>query len=173
MFFWLKYVKSLLETLNAETSPEDIAGGFVLGAVFGLIPKANFIGLLFWFIFWIFRINKGMAGAALLIFAVIGHFTDPAVEPLGYAILTAPALQSLWTALYNIPFATYTGFNQTLVMGNLAFGLLLAAPLFFAVRHFVPIYQVRYRERVLRSKVVQALNITEWINVLERWRQRR
>src|SRR4051812_45201107 len=99
MFFWLKFVQSLLQTLNEDTSPNDVAAGFVLGAIFGLVPKTNLIGLLLWLIFWTFRINKGMAGVALLVFAILGHLTDPLAEKLGYWVLTGiPALKGLWTA---------------------------------------------------------------------------
>src|ERR1051326_2904511 len=100
MLFWLKYLKGLLQTLNEDVSPNEIAAGVVLGAMIGLIPKANLLALALWIIIWIFRVNVGMAGAAIVIFAILGHFVDPLAEKLGFWLLTdIPSLKGLWTAL--------------------------------------------------------------------------
>jgi uncharacterized protein (TIGR03546 family) len=173
MFFWVNYLKGLLKTFNEDTSPNEVAAAFVLGATIGLIPKGNLATLLLLLITWIFRVNLGMALATLFIFAIIGHFTDPLAEKLGYWILAeAPALQGFWTTLYNTPIVPYTGFNNTLVMGNLLFALLLAIPLFLAMRSFVVIYHVRYREHVKNSRFMKALEATKFYGIYKRWLDR-
>jgi uncharacterized protein (TIGR03546 family) len=170
MFFWVKYVKGLLNTFNADTSPNEVAAAFVLGATIGLIPKGNLATVLLLLITWVFRVNLGMAFATIFLFAIIGHFTDPLAERIGYWILAqVPALQGFWTTLYNTPIVPYSGFNNTLVMGNLLFALLLALSLFFAMRSLVVIYHSRYRERVKNSRAMKALEATKFYEAYKRW----
>src|SRR4051812_795596 len=120
--FWLKYLHSLLSTLNEDVSPNEIAAGICLGAAAGLIPKGNLILVAIAVAIWIFKVNKGMAGAALVIFAIFGHLTDPLTEKLGFLFLSKfTFLKGLWTLLYNLPIVPFTAFNNTLVMGNLVF----------------------------------------------------
>ena len=173
MLFWLKYVKGLLQTFHDDTSPNEIAGAFVLGAWIGLIPKTNLTTLLIFSITWVFRVNLGIALATIVVFSMIGHFTDPFIEKIGYVLLTGvPGLQGLWTALYNMPIVPYLSFNNTLVMGNLVFGLILAVPLFLLMRRFVGLYRTKYREHILKWKVIQALQATKFYDAYERWIQR-
>jgi uncharacterized protein (TIGR03546 family) len=118
-------------------------------------------------------VNLGVALAAIVVFSMLGHFTDAFVEKLGYFILTGiPALQGVWTTLYNTPILPYLSFNNTLVMGNLIFGLIMAVPLFFAMRAFVGVYRTRYREKVSKWRVVQVLQATKLYDTYERWIKR-
>src|SRR5438105_3408558 len=118
--FWIKYVRSLLQALNENTSPDEIAAGFVLGSLIGLIPKTNLIALALWCLVLLLQVNISMAMAAIVIFAIGGHFIDPVSEKIGFNLLArAYALKGLWTALYNMPIVPFTNFNNTLVLGNL------------------------------------------------------
>ena len=173
MLFWVKYLKGLLQSFHDDTSPNEIAGAFVLGAWIGLIPKTNLTTLIIWIITWVFRVNLGIALATIAVFSLLGHFTDPIVEKWGYFALTGiPALQGFWTALYNAPLLPYLSFNNTLVMGNLIFGLILAVPLFLGMRAFVGVYRTRYREKISKWKVMQALQTTKFYDAYERWIKR-
>jgi uncharacterized protein (TIGR03546 family) len=170
VLFWVNYLKGLLKTFNADTSPNEVASAFVLGATIGLIPKGNLATLLLLLITWIFRVNLGVALATIAVFAIIGHFTDPLAEKLGYGLLAeTPSLQGLWTTLYNTPIIPYTGFNNTLVMGNLILALLLAVPLFLGMRAFIGVYRTRYRERVKNSRLMKALEATKFYEAYKRW----
>lgn len=173
MLFWLKYLKSLLQALNADISPNEIAAGVVLGAVIGLIPKANLLALGLWIIILLFRVHIGMAGASLLIFSLIGFLFDPVAEKLGFWLLAGvPSLASVWTALYNVPIVPFTSFNNTMVMGNFALGGLLALPLFFGMRAFVIAYRARYRDRVMRWKIMKLLKASQFYGAYGRWMNR-
>src|SRR5438552_4247821 len=98
--FWLKYIQGLIKTLNENTSPREIAGGVVLGSILGLLPKTNLLGLFIWVLIMMLQVNIGMATAAIILFAIVGHLTDPFTEKLGYWVLTGfPGLEGLWTAL--------------------------------------------------------------------------
>jgi uncharacterized protein (TIGR03546 family) len=171
--FWLKYVQGLFKTLNENTSPNEIAAGVAIGAIIGLIPKGNLLALALWIVVLLFQVNISMATASIVIFAILGHLTDGLTERLGFLLLTGvPFLKGLWTALYNLPVVPFSSFNNTLVMGNFVFGLLLVTPVFFGMRRFVVTYRTRYRERVMRWKVMQAFQASGVYDFYQRWMRR-
>jgi uncharacterized protein (TIGR03546 family) len=156
--FWLNWSKGLLGALNADTTPEETASAFALGATLGLMPKGNLSTFIIFLITWVIRVNVGVAMLAMGLFTLIGYATDPLTEKIGFFLLSGiPALRGFWTALYNTPVLPYFAFNNTLVLGNLVAGLILAAPLYYLGRHWIFIYHTRYRERVLNSRFMKML----------------
>jgi uncharacterized protein (TIGR03546 family) len=171
--FWLKYLQGLFRTLNENTSPNEIATGVALGAILGLIPKTNLLALGLWIVVLIFQVNISMATASVLLFAILGHITDPLIEKLGYWLLTGiPALKGTWAFLYNTPIIPFTSFNNTLVTGNLFFGILLFLPAFFGMRWFVVAYRVKYKERIMKWRIMQALQASKIYDLYSRWTHR-
>lgn len=162
MLFWVNWIKGLIHAFNADTSPNQTAGAFCLGATIGLIPKGNLSALIMFLITWIFRVNLGVAALAIGVFSLVGYATDPFTEKLGFYLLSGiPALQGLWTTLYNLPVVPYFAFNNTLVMGNLATGILLSIPLFFLSRRLIVIYHTRYRQKVMDSRFMQLVKASD------------
>jgi uncharacterized protein (TIGR03546 family) len=162
MLFWLNWIKGLLHAFNADTSPNQTAGAFVLGATIGLIPKSNLSALIMFLITYVIRVNLGVAMLAIGVFTLLGYATDPWTEKLGFWLLTGvPALQGLWTAFYNLPVVPYFSLNNTLMMGNLAAGLLLALPMFFLMRWLIVLYHQRYRQRLMESRFMQAIKASD------------
>ena len=136
--FWIKYLQGLLKALNDNTSPSELAAGFALGAMLGLIPKFNLLALLIWLVLLLLQVNISMSVAATVIFSILGSLTDPLAERLGFFLLSGvPFLRPLWIGLYNTPIIPFSNFNNTLVMGNFVLGLLLWLPIFFAFRRGV------------------------------------
>ncbi len=168
--FWLKYIKGLIQAFHGDISPNQLAAGFAMGMMIGLIPKVSLLGAALWLVVLFFRVQIGMATAAVLLFAMVSVITDPAAEKIGFFALTGiPALQGVWTALYNTPMIPFTAFNNTLVMGNFLLGLALFVPVFFAFRRFVTTYRTRYREKVMQWKVMQALRASAFYDLYDRW----
>jgi uncharacterized protein (TIGR03546 family) len=171
--FWLKYLHSLFKTLNQDVSPNEIAAGIMLGAIIGLVPKFNLLALALWVIVLMFRINFGMATASVVLFAILGSITDPLAEKLGFWLLTdVPALKGFWTTLYNTPLVPFTAFNNTLVIGNFSFGLILALPIFFAARRGVVAYRVYGRDRIMKWRIMQTLQASKLFDLYSRWMNR-
>jgi len=167
MLFWLNWLKGLIHAFNADTSPNQTAGAFALGATIGLIPKSNLSALIMFLITWVFRVNLGVAMLSIGVFSLLGYATDPWTEQFGYWLLTGvPALQGLWTTLYNLPVVPYFSFNNTLVMGNLATGLLLAVPLFIGMRTAIVLYHQRYRQRLMESRL---MNLIKASDTYQKW----
>ena len=127
----LRLLRDLFLAFQGGTDPRHLAAGFALGAALGLVPKGNLIAASFFFLFFFLRVDKGMAFLMAAVFTPLAWAIDPLAHELGAALLTAPALRGLWTALYDMPIVPLTRFNNTVVMGNLALSALLFPPLFW------------------------------------------
>lgn len=169
--FWITYIRKLIKALGEDATPSQLASGFVLGAMVGLVPKFNLLVLGLCAVILFIRVNISMAILGCGVFAIIGAMTDPFIEPLGYWLLTGiPALRSIWTSLYNVPIFPWTSFNNTLVMGNLVFGLVLAGPLFVGTRLFVFFYRNYLRAKVDQWKIVKFFKATKVFQFFQRIR---
>lgn len=168
--FLIKYIQSLLSTLNADVSPNEIAAGVAMGAVMGLVPKSNLIALSLWALIMIFRINFSMATASVVIFTGVSQISDRWTEPFGYWLLTGvPALKPLWTWLYNLPIVPFTNFNHSVVLGNAATGVILFIPIFLAAKIGVIKYRTQWKDKILQWRIMQALKASKIVTTLFRW----
>lgn len=165
----LRLAKDLFAALHGGADPRHIAAGFALGAALGLVPKGNLFALIFFLLFFALRLNKGMALLSATFFTPLGWAFDAPAHRVGLALLKAPALEGLWTALYDMPIVPLTRFNNTVVLGNLVFGLVLAVPLYFACLRFVAWYAANLAEKVERLKLVQALKGMRWYQMYSEW----
>jgi uncharacterized protein (TIGR03546 family) len=106
----------------------------------------------------------------MLLTVVFGKLVVGAVDPLldaaGLWILSRPALQPFFTAAANAPLLPFTRFNDSLVTGGLAAGLLLWLPLFLLASAAVRLYRNRIRERIARSRLVRGIERLPWASKL-------
>src|SRR5688572_30241055 len=100
--FWINYLQKLVRALNDNTSPNQLAAGFALGALIGLLPGFNLLVIGVWLVVLLLQVHIGMALASAVIFAIIAAITDPLFEKLGLYLLTdVSPLKGVWTTLYN------------------------------------------------------------------------
>ena len=161
----LGILRQIISGLTCETSPLQIAGGFAMGIWLGLVPKANLTAQLILLAIMAFRINAAVALLAAVLVSLINPLTDLIAGPLGYMVLTAPVLKSLWTCLYNIPIVPWTGFNNTLVTGNLVLGALLFMPSFLLGKKAGNAYALKWQKSMNESAFIKAAKKTwllEW-----------
>jgi uncharacterized protein (TIGR03546 family) len=59
--------------------------------------------------------------------------------------------------MYNAPFVPFTRFNNTLVAGGLAAGIILWIPVFVLITALVPLYRNSFLPKIARSKAIKAL----------------
>ena len=165
MFGLIKLIQSLVGALHSEGTPGQLAAGIALGSILGLTPLVNIHNAVVFAALVLLNVSfaGGMLGWAL--FVPIGFILDPLFDWLGHALLLAPSLRGLWTALYNTPIVPLTNFNNTVVLGSLAFALLLFLPLFFATRWAVTRYRATIGERVRQSKFYRAVMASKVYNV--------
>ena len=156
--FWLKLLKDILAIFREGQSPRQVAGGFMLGSIIGFSPVMTLQGALVWLLILLFNVNLGAVTLSFTICALTAILLDPLFHWLGYQILVnLPSLQTFWTSLYNFPLAPLTRFNNTVVMGSLVSALVLAAPIYFGLKHLVIAYRKTLGSRVEKLKIYQVI----------------
>lgn len=165
----LRLVKDLVLAFHGGGDPRHLAAGFALGAALGLVPKGNLFAVVFILAFFALRLNKGMALMSATFFTPVGYLVDGLAHKIGLALLKAPALTGLWTALYDMPIVPLSRFNNTVVLGNLVLGAVLFVPLYFASIQFVSWYAKNLAAKVERLRIVQALKGMSWYQTYQDW----
>lgn len=151
------YIKSFFSALNANAHPGDIAHAVSLGLLLAFMPKGNLLWAFLFLLTCFIRVHKGSFFIALVLFAFVVPLADPFIDWLGGAILSAPFLQTAYAGLYRVPFVGLTRFNNTMVTGSLALGLITYAPVYFLFRMLIDLYRKNARDRVVNSKFTKAL----------------
>ncbi|MDR1506511.1 MAG: TIGR03546 family protein [Treponema sp.] len=155
----IKGIAQFIAALNGNLKRGQIASGFAWGVLFGLVPAGNFFWIALFVLSFFFRHHHGSKLLVMAIFKALFFAIAPLTDALGWEILHLESLEEFFTTLYNLPFVPFTGFNNTVVAGGLAAGIVLWIPVYFAVRALVPFYRKSLGPKVRNSKLVQ--NITK------------
>lgn len=155
-------IAKIFVVINSNTRPLQVGAGAAFALLLGLIPfvlpavpPVNLLWIAIFLISLFLKVNQAFQAVFLLIFKILAPLVYPVTSRIGEAILTAPFLQDFFTTLNNLPVVPFTFFNSTLVMGGLALGLVLFAPLTLGSTLLLQLYRDRLRERIARSKFVQ------------------
>jgi uncharacterized protein (TIGR03546 family) len=148
----LKQLAKLIVALNSNLGKKQIAAGFSWGVLLGLIPAGNVIWVVLFVVSFCFRQHHASKLLLIVILKLASGAVAPLVDIVGWELLHVEALQPLFTSLYNMPFVPFTRFNNTLVAGGLASGLVLWAPVFFLVYLLIPLYR-----KIRESKLVKSI----------------
>ena len=153
----LSKIFKLFKALNANVNPGEIAHAFSCGLLLGFLPKNNLLWYLIFVFFLFVRINKPMYILMTLLGSALSVGLDPLFDAIGYRILTVGSLEGFYASLLEIPFVAFTKFNNSVVMGALAFGIVLYIPFYFLGRLFVFSWR-KWLAPVLRnSRVFKAI----------------
>lgn len=162
----LRLLARFLKVLGSETAPGQIALGVALAMVAGLTPLSSPHNLLVLFLLLVLRANLSAFLVALAAFSGFAYLLDPVSHRFGRFLLTQPALQDFWTALYNVPGMRLTRFHHTIVMGSLVLSLALVVPVYLLTAAGVRRYRERVLARVRALKVVQVLKASRLYRLL-------
>jgi uncharacterized protein (TIGR03546 family) len=152
----LKWITKFLAGINANTRPGEIAAGIAFGFLLALQPGMTVVRIVVLVFAFMLKINMPALFLSLFLFALASPALDIPSDLLGGFILGLPWLQEFFTALYNMPLVPYSRFNDTLVMGGLALGVIAWLPLFFLFRVLVGVYRNTVREKIVNSKFFRA-----------------
>ena len=153
----MRLLLKLIKVLNSETDPGQISLGLCFGLIAGLTPLVSPHNILVLFLVMVIRANLSAFIFSTLMFSGVAWVFDPALSRLGLALLEAPALEGLWTALYNITIFRMDNFNNSIVMGSIVVSLVLFVPCFIAFNKLIFAYRERVLARLRKLKLVQAL----------------
>jgi uncharacterized protein (TIGR03546 family) len=127
-----------------------------LGFWMALQPGFTFFRILLLAVTFLLKVHFPSALLALFLGSFVSPLFDPLLDLVGGWVLTAPFLRSLWSSLYAIPLMPWTRFNNTVVMGGLLLGILLAVPVYLGVRVAIQKYREKWRDRIAELPPVKA-----------------
>ena len=127
-------LRRFFRTLLASNAPEQLAAGFTIGMVIGLVPKGNVIALSLCVLLFSVRCNKGLGLLTAIAFSFLGPLTDHFAHRVGLFVLGIKPLQATYAGVFNLPFGPWLGFNNTVVAGCLLIGVYVAYPVYWIVK---------------------------------------
>ncbi|MEW6041517.1 MAG: TIGR03546 family protein, partial [Elusimicrobiota bacterium] len=170
--FWFKLVKSIIKILHSNISEDEVAAGFALGSIIGLTPFYTLSNLFVLILIILLNVNTGAATLGILIFSIIGSFTDSLAHQIGLFLLTkVDFLTPFWTSLYNAPIIPFTKFNNTVILGSWIISLILLIPVFLLFKKFIIYYRANVAKNVEKMKIIKLLGIDKLINIYTRFSQ--
>ena len=153
----LRPFQFLARALVADGTPRQLALGFAFGVLIGLVPKGNLIAVALMVLFFAVRVNLGIGMLTAFVFSWIGMLLDPLSHRLGLFLLTHPTLQSLWVQLYNMRFAPWTDFNNTVVLGSFLIGSSLFLPCYVLSRPILERYVSSWLVKLQQFRLVRLI----------------
>jgi len=165
----IKGIAKLLLALNGNVKKSQIAAGFAWGTLLGLIPAGNIFWIVIFFISFFFTHNHASKISALAFLKILSPLFAFQIDALGWFVLTGiEPLQPLFTTMYNMPFVPFTGFNNTLVMGGIAAGIILWIPVYVLLMAFIPLYRNRIAPKIRQSKIVKAIGKFPLLSMIDK-----
>lgn len=155
--FFLKLLKQIVVIFQTDISPNQVAWGFALGAILGLVPNM-FMKLVLFIVIMMFRVNVSAAFLAWAVYEILSFALDPLFDVVGFYILNINSLNGFYTSLYNLPVVPFTKFNNTVVMGSLVVGIILIIPNMLIAKKLLVYYRTHLRDKVSKWKIVKILS---------------
>ncbi len=161
----LRAIVKLLTVLNSETAPGQISLALAFSLIVGLTPLWSLHNLVVLLIVLLLRVNLSAFLLGTAVFSAVAYLLDPLFHRIGLAVLMAPSLEGLWTALYNSTLWRVERFNNSIVMGSLLVSLALFVPTVLAFNWAIRKYRERVVAKVKQWRVVQALTATRFFQM--------
>ena len=149
----LKWITNFMKGINANTRPGEISAGIAFGILLALQPGFTVVRIIVLAITFILKINMPALFLSLFLVGLVSPVFDVPLDLFGGFILNHPSLFEFFTDLYNMPLIPYTRFNDTLVMGGLAAGVIAWLPFFFLFKAFITLYRNSLREKIANSRI--------------------
>jgi uncharacterized protein (TIGR03546 family) len=159
--FFMRPLRQLAQVFTANESPRQVAAGFTLGMMIGLLPKGNLVVLLLTLLLCSLRVNKPAGLLAAAIFSMVGFIFDPVAHQLGAWILVWDTARPLHSWLYELPMGPWLGLNNTVVVGQLLVGFYLIYPTYWFAHKFVSLLQPRLTKWLSRYRIIRWLRGAE------------
>jgi uncharacterized protein (TIGR03546 family) len=164
----LKPIAKLIAALNGNLKRSQIAAGFSWGVLLGLVPAGNFFWVVLFVISFFFKHHHASKVLVLAIIKLCINLINPLVDIVGWELLHVEALEPFFTTLYNMPFVPLTNFNNTLVAGGLAGGVVLFIPVFLVLYFVVGLYRNTIAARIRNSKFAAAVKKLPLVSALSK-----
>ena len=155
--YFVAPLRRTIEALVSSDSPRQLAAGFTLGMMIGILPKNNLIAMSLCVLIFSLRVNRGLALVAAVLFSCLGTSIDPFAHKVGLTVLNYEPMQACYAAVFNLPLGPWLSFNNTVVMGSLCIGLYLAYPTYWTSRVSCARLQPRTKALVHRYRIARMI----------------
>ena len=146
----LRPLRVVVQSLLAHDAPQQLAAGFALGMVAGLLPKGNLVAVSLVVLLFSLRVNTGISLVAMLLFSWLSPLFDPLADKLGLAVLSADSFQATYASVYSWPLGPWFEFNNTAVTGSFLLGIYF----FYPVYWFANVVFTRLQPRPIEQRPV-------------------
>jgi len=153
----LKGIAKLVLALNGNIKKSQVASGVAWGVLLGLVPAGNFFWIVLFIVSFFFRHNHGAKIFGMAIVKCFAPILVYRLHAFGEMILYTESLRPFFTSMYNLPFVPFTKFNNTVVMGGLAGGVILWIPIFALFMLLIPLYRNHLGPKIRESKLVKTI----------------
>jgi uncharacterized protein (TIGR03546 family) len=152
----VSWIAKVFVAINSNKKTSEIALAISFAFVLALIPKGNLLWIFLFVLTFFLKLNQAVEMVFIIIFSFTLQFLDRFLDRIGYSILTIPQLENFFTKLFNNPVFYLTKYYNSLVMGGLVIGLILAFPIYFLSKYLVDVYRDKVREKIANNKFVKA-----------------
>jgi uncharacterized protein (TIGR03546 family) len=167
----LKQIFAFLKLLNSDKGTDSIAWGVVCGLVLGFTPAFSLQTVLVIVLLFLLRIQIGAALLTAALFKIFAYPLDPVFDRVGGAVLELPALEGLFTTLYNLPIVPLTRFNNSVVMGSGVVALALAPLVFILSRRLIATYRTQVVARFEKTAFWKAVKATRFYGLYAKYEE--
>lgn len=164
----LTILARLLKLLNSEHSPNQLALGVCFGLAIGLMPGFSMLLPLLLVVVCLIKANITLMLLVWGLFEGLAYIADPMLHQIGYALLNADSLQTIWTSLIQSSFWKLTAFNNSLVMGAVVVIIALCLPVYVCTRILIVQYRGNIKTYFEKLKMTQVLKSSKLIQIYQR-----
>ncbi len=161
----LTLLAKLFHALNSESSTRQISLAITLGFIMGLAPLLTLQNLVILLVVLLLRVNLGAFILSVGVFSGISTLLSGAIVKVGESLLTSPAFNELFTAMYQLSIFKLGHWHHTYTLGALVLGCLLAIPLYFVIKFLIEKYRVHIMATFEKFRIVKALKASRFYRV--------
>jgi len=161
MLSFINLPMKIINILEGNISPREIAAGVCLGVFLGFTPLNAPMALLLAAFFFIFKINRAAALLTLPLFKAVYFFgMYKFADAVGFYILDkAGYLTGFWRQVTHLPVLAYLDINNTLIAGGLLISIVLSIPIYFIAKRLAIFFGVKYSQKIKNSPLAKWISI--------------
>ncbi|MDP2929836.1 MAG: DUF2062 domain-containing protein [Candidatus Omnitrophota bacterium] len=157
MLSFVNLPAKLVNIVEGNISPREIALGVCFGAFLGFIPLNGPMALLLAIFFFLFRINRIATLLTLPVFKsvyLLGMYrlADAAGT---YILEKVDYLAGFWRWITRLPIIAYLDVNNTLVTGGLIMATALSMPIYFIAKRLIIFLSAKYSDKIKNSALAK------------------
>lgn len=161
----LTLLAKLFHALNSDSSIRQIALAIALGFIFALAPFFSLHNLVILFFVLLIKVHLGSFILSVGFFSALSYLLSPVTVWVGESLLTAEALNPLFTTMYQLSWFKLAHWHHTYTFGAIVLGIALSIPVYFVAKVLIEKYRVHIMAFFQKFKIVQALKASKFYKI--------